>query len=142
MKRIIRKYRPFLILSIFFYIVCAIIETYFAIILGNVIDAATNFKTTELTKNAVIAAGLLIISLGTYSLALLFRSIHVKKCISSTKNHVYKRIINARGDKDNAYLLNLLSSDMDQVESNYLLPLAALYLDSAKFVFAVLALLL
>ena len=144
MKMISKKYRKYLVTSSFFYIICAFAETYFAIILGKIIDGATESKQTYMLQNVAICTGIVIGTLVLYRIAIGFRRAYTMKSISEIKQRlissIYGRGIGAIQSQSDSYYMNLLSNDVDVIENDYFVKKPLLYSYGAALISAVVAL--
>lgn len=145
MKTIIKRSRGWLVVSVIFYVVCAFLETEFALILGDIIDNANAGQMSGLIKNIVTAIAIMLGSLILSRIAIEARRRSIMKSISDIKEKLmesfYKRGIYSFRKKPEAYYINILSNDMDIIENDYLSQIPILFLYIAQFTFAVVALL-
>lgn len=145
MKKILAKFRGLLFFSAATYTVCALLETVFALILGYVIDDAIGGDMQSLMWHTSADIAIILFSLLLYWLAIYLRRSYVMKSVSSVKNglmsSIYNRGLLAYQKNPNAYYINLLSNDVDIMETDYLLPRPILLFYIAQFVFSVAALL-
>ena len=144
MKTINKKYRKYLGGSSFFYIICALAETYFAIILGKIIDGATESKQTYMLQNVAICIGIVLGTLVLYRIAIELRRTYTMKSISEIKQRlissIYNRGIGAIQSQTDSYYMNLLSNDIDIIENDYFIKKPLLYSYGASLISAVVAL--
>lgn len=144
MRKVIDKYRLWLLLSAVIYMLCALLETYFAIIIGDIVDNATNSRMKELLTNIVIAVVLMVVNLILYRMAIGARRTYVMRCITELKqrlmNSFYGRGVAAFNRKADSHYLNTLTNDMDLIESDYLLPKPVMVFYAAQFSFSIAAL--
>ena len=144
MKTINKKYRKYLGGSSFFYIICALAETYFAIILGKIIDGATESKQTYMLQNVAICVVIVLGTLVLYRIAIELRRTYTMKSISDIKQQlissIYKRGIGAIQSQSDSYYMNLLSNDVDIIENDYFIKKPLLYSYGASLISAVVAL--
>ncbi len=142
MQKQIRRYLPYLAASVFFYALSAVAETGFAILMGDLTDAAVNTQFSLMMRSFYAILAVLAGDLALQWLALQLRCRHAKRCMLTIRQKLMQGIYRKRTTEENAALLNLLSSDMDRIEENYLLPQALICFDAAEFLFSVAALLL
>ena len=144
MKTIIKKSRGWLIVSFIFYVMCAFLETAFALVLGNIIDNANNNQMNELLKNIMISLVIMLGSLLFARIAIEARRRSVMKSISNVKEKLmesfYKRGVYHFREKPESYYINILTNDMDIIENDYLAKIPLLFLYAAQFIFAIIAL--
>lgn len=145
MKVYVNKFRGILVFSAAAYALCALLETVFAVILGYVVDDAISGNMKQLIWHTVANIGIILVSLLLYWGAIHLRRTYVMKSVSSIKNgimsSVYNRGLLAYHENSNSYYINLLSNDIDVVETDYLLPRPVLLFYIAQFVFSFFALL-
>lgn len=145
MKKTKNKSPGLLFFSAAAYAICALLETIFALILGNVVDDAINGNLRGLIRHVFINIGIILISLLFYWIAIKLRRTYVMKNIISIKNRVMKSLYNrgleAYSEKPNSYYINLLSNDVDIIEENYFLYRPVFIFCVMQFIFSLGALL-
>ena len=141
MKTIIKKFAPWLILSAVIYCVCALIETYFALVLGEIIDSAVGNQLHTMLLQVGRAVLLLVGLLVFYRVAIEARRQYVMRCVTAIKKSlmeaVYRRGLVNYNTNTESYYLNLLSNDMEMIESDYLLPMPLIAFYIAQFLSSV-----
>lgn len=126
MKEIMKKHRLRKTAAILCYTIYAAIETYFALVLGDVVDYASKGQMTAMLTSVTIAVLLLAGSLLFTWVGLRFRTSYVANVIEELKKKLMESIYN-RGlmkfsNQSDSYYLNILSNDMDIIERDYLMP--------------------
>lgn len=145
MDRILQKNRPWMIISGVFFIIYAMANVYFAIVMGNIIDFATESQLASLVRSVVVIFILELAGLLFFRFAIAFRSHYLKNCVTALKagivKSLYERGFPKLREKDDSYYLNLLTNDVDLLESDYLLAGTTYIHRTAEFIFGVCALL-
>lgn len=144
MKTILKRSRGWLFISLIFYVLCAFLETAFALILGDIVDNANAGEMNELIRNIMVTIMILLGSLLFSRIAIEARRRSIMKSISEIKEKLmesfYNRGIYNFRKKPESYYINILSNDMDIIENNYLFQIPILFLYIAQFVFSLAAL--
>ena len=139
-----KKFLGSLFFSSIMYVICALSETLFALVLGNIVDNAVNGNMSHLFYNIAISIGIILVSLLIYYVAIDLRRNYVMKNIIQIKNNIMdsiyqKGLIDFRKNSD-SYYMNILTNDVDLLENNYFLPKPILIFYISQFVFSITAL--
>lgn len=144
MYTIMRIHRAKLFLSVLFYISCAGIETYFAFLLGDILDFATTGQLQKMIVRVLLVGLFLVCSLIFSRIAIGFQTSYVSRVVESLKQKLmaslYSRELVQYEKKNDSYYMNLLSNDIDVIEKDYLMPKTQLTFQIAQFVLAIIGL--
>ena len=143
-KKITQKHRGILCLSAVMYLICAGIDTVFAIVMGNIVDSSVDLQMHKLLVSTAISMGLVVGSLLFEWLAIVTQRGYVMRCVTELKASLmqsfFRRELPAFHKESNSYYLNILSNDVDLVENDYLLKKPLLPYLAGQFLFSVAAL--
>lgn len=145
MDCIMKKNRTWMIISGFFLVVYAMISICFAIIMGNIVDFATNSQLALLVRSVVIIFILELSSLLVCRIFITFEAHYLKNCVTELKGEIVKSLYE-RGfpklrEKEDSYYLNMLTNDVDLLETDYLPATITYIYRISQFVFGICALL-
>ncbi len=144
MNRRKKKRKLEIVLSVIFFLICAVLETYFALILGHIIDDTAAGELDLIIRHTVIAVFVILLELLFYWCALREQKKYVKNQMISTKNRlmnaIFRKPLAKFYENPEAYYINLLTTDADVIEENYYSRIPSLFFYIAQFLLAIAAL--
>lgn len=134
----------YLICSTFLYAICAGLSIYSALLLGKIIDSATAGNVKELFYYLIFCAILFVVYLVFTRVGIAFRMAYVQKKMIALKKETIKQILKmpilSYKEKDQAYYVNSLTTDVEKVEEKYYCSIPRIAFSVCSFICAVVSL--
>lgn len=144
MGNILKNEKKWMFISGSLYMIGALLEIMFAFLLSNIINGATTGNINKLIMNVVYSVFILGGCLIIYWCAINARRKYVMINITTIKeklfNSFYRRGLSKFKKNDDSYYLNIISNDMDILETNYFLQKPTVFYYIGQFIFAIIAL--
>ncbi len=134
---------PLLTGSIIFFGLAAFVQVLFAFVLKDIIDAAVRTETKLLFVSIKFALYIIFGSIVIEGIGIVFKRKFAERTIRNIKkdlvSNIMSKSIRGYGEKSNSYYINLLTQDMDMINTDYLSQIVGVAFNIMGFSFSLVA---